>query len=114
MVIIECAARRGCHRERAVRVPPEYHAPEQRSPCSPTGRAGVQVVGVYYDYTTDQGNVLMHASIYRQYFDDPFISSIALISPGADLQPVLETLETQTRPAPVSRPRATGRCAAAC
>lgn len=61
------------------------------------GEQAFRVVGVYYDYTTDQGNVLMHASIYRQYFDDPFISSIALdLSPGADLQPVLETLETQT------------------
>lgn len=54
------------------------------------------IAGVYYDYTTDQGAVMMHASIYRQYFDDPFVSAIALdLSPGADLQQVMQTLETE-------------------
>lgn len=59
------------------------------------GEQSFTVAGVYYDYTTDQGNVLMHASIYRRYFDDPFVSAIALdVAPGVDPQATLQTLET--------------------
>jgi len=59
------------------------------------GEQSFIVAGVYYDYTTDQGNVLMHASIYRRYFDDPFVSAIALdVAPGVDPQAILQTLET--------------------
>lgn len=59
------------------------------------GEQSFTVAGVYYDYTTDQGNVLMHASIYRRYFDDPFVSAIALdVAPGVDPQAILQTLET--------------------
>jgi len=59
------------------------------------GEQSFTVAGVYYDYTTDQGNVLMHASIYRRYFDDPFVSAIALdVAPGIDPQAILQTLET--------------------
>ena len=55
------------------------------------------VVGVYYDYTTDQGTVMMHHSIYRQHYDDPFWSALALhLLPGTDLQSVLDTLQTDT------------------
>lgn len=55
------------------------------------------VVGVYYDYTTDQGTVLMYQGVYRQFFDDPFVSAIALdLKPGANLGSVLQTLRTDT------------------
>lgn len=52
-----------------------------------------EVVGVYYDYTTDQGTVQMAQAIYRQYYDDPYVSALALdLSPTADLETVLGQL----------------------
>jgi putative ABC transport system permease protein len=48
------------------------------------------IVGVYYDYATDQGTVAMLNSTYRTLWDDPFISSIgAFIAPDADLNTVM-------------------------
>jgi putative ABC transport system permease protein len=48
------------------------------------------VIGVYYDYATDQGSVFMPLGIYRQYYDDPYISSIAaFLEAGADPVAVL-------------------------
>jgi putative ABC transport system permease protein len=55
------------------------------------------IAGVYYDYTTDQGRVLMADDVYRDYYDDPFISSLALyVEPDADLDTVIDTLRTET------------------
>ncbi len=57
------------------------------------------VVGVYYDYTTDQGAIMMADSVYRQLYDDPYISAIALeLEPGTSLQHVLDTLRTDFLP----------------
>lgn len=55
------------------------------------------IVGVYYDYTTDQGSVFMADAVYRQYFDDPFISALAaFVEPGADVGALIDTLRTET------------------
>ncbi|MBZ0302638.1 MAG: ABC transporter permease, partial [Anaerolineae bacterium] len=55
------------------------------------------IAGVYYDYSTDQGEVAMAYAIYRQYYDDPFISSAALfLDPDAEGQAVIDRLQTQT------------------
>ena len=54
------------------------------------------VVGVYYDYSTDQGSVFMIRSLYEQYFNDPYISSLAVfLSPGADGAQVIEAIRSQ-------------------
>ena len=42
------------------------------------GPRSFPVAGVYYDYSTDQGTVLMDAAVYRALYDDPWISSVAL------------------------------------
>jgi putative ABC transport system permease protein len=43
------------------------------------------VVGIYYDYASTQGTVLMSLDIYRKYWRDDSITSIALIlQPGVD------------------------------
>jgi putative ABC transport system permease protein len=48
-----------------------------------------EVVGVFYDYSTDQGRILMADSVYRQFYDDPFISTLgAYVEPGYDLNEV--------------------------
>lgn len=55
------------------------------------------IMGVYYDYSTDQGSVVMDYNVYRQYYDDPFISSAALfIAEGTDVQAVIDQLQTET------------------
>jgi putative ABC transport system permease protein len=44
------------------------------------------VVGVYYDYASDQGRVLMSRAIYERYWNDRGISGVAVYTlPGADL-----------------------------
>ena len=56
-----------------------------------------EVAGVYYDYTTDQGSVMMARTTYDRYWDDPYISAIALdLAPGANLERVLESLQSET------------------
>ena len=52
-----------------------------------------EVMAVFYDYTTDQGRVYMADNIYREYYDDPYISSIGVtIADGADLDTVIDAL----------------------
>jgi putative ABC transport system permease protein len=54
------------------------------------------VVGIYYDYASDQGTVLMADTVYRRYWDDRSISSIALyLEPGADLSQVENLVRAQ-------------------
>lgn len=49
------------------------------------------VVGVYYDYATDRGTVLMADTTYRRYWGDRAVSSFALyLQPGAELRAVTE------------------------
>jgi putative ABC transport system permease protein len=43
------------------------------------GRRDFPVVGVFYDYSTDQGTILMSREVYQQYWEDPFISSIGVM-----------------------------------
>jgi len=54
-----------------------------------------EVAGVYYDYSTDQGVVFMADSVYRRYWDDPYISSMAtFLAPGADIDETLANIRT--------------------
>lgn len=42
------------------------------------------VAGIYYDYTSDQGTVLMSENVYQQYWQDRAISSMGVfLAPGA-------------------------------
>ncbi len=57
------------------------------------GEQTFEIVGVYYDYSTDQGTVYMLDDTYRRFYDDPFISSVAAyLDAEADLAVVTETL----------------------
>lgn len=56
-----------------------------------------EVLGVYYDYTTDQGAVFMSDRVYRQFYDDPYISSIALfLDDRVNPADVIATLQRET------------------
>ncbi|MFN8378853.1 MAG: FtsX-like permease family protein [Anaerolineae bacterium] len=60
------------------------------------GNVTFPVVGVYYDYTSDQGAVFMADPVYRRYYNDSFISNFALfLQPGADLSATIEAVRTQ-------------------
>jgi len=49
------------------------------------GAQAFPVVGIYYDYSSDQGLVLMSLDTYRRYWDDQSISAIAAYTaPGAN------------------------------
>ncbi len=60
------------------------------------GARTFEVFGVYYDYSTDQGAVYIARSVYDQYFDDPYISSLGLfIEDGADTAAVIGELRAR-------------------
>lgn len=47
------------------------------------------IAGISYDYSSDQGSVLMSLDVYRQYWNDNNISSVAAyVAPGADAHQV--------------------------
>lgn len=52
------------------------------------------VIGIYYDYASPQGTVLMDLSYYRQLWQDPDITAIALrLAPGVALDPLVRQLQ---------------------
>ncbi len=55
------------------------------------GKQSFDIRGIYYDYTSEQGTVLMSRNTYDQYFNDPAITSIALhLDSEINLEQVLE------------------------
>jgi putative ABC transport system permease protein len=55
------------------------------------GEQSFTVIGVYYDYSTDQGSVFMTLAQYRQFYDDPNYSTMAaFVSPDANADETLE------------------------
>ncbi|MFZ4816366.1 MAG: ABC transporter permease [Phototrophicaceae bacterium] len=61
------------------------------------GEQTFTVFGVIYDYTTDQGAVYMQLDTYHTHWNDRRVSNIgAFITPGADLEGLVDTLETET------------------
>jgi putative ABC transport system permease protein len=85
MVSESFASRRGIDQERdSIRLDTE------------AGPRAFAVFGVYYDYSTDQGAVYIARSVYDQYFDDPFISSLGVfIDEGADAAAVIADLRAR-------------------
>ena len=53
------------------------------------------MVAIYYDYSSDQGTILMSRAVYHQYWNDRGISGVAVyVSPGADAQAVADELRS--------------------
>jgi putative ABC transport system permease protein len=62
------------------------------------GMQEFDIVGVYYDYSSERGTVLMSRSTYDEFFDDPSISSIALhVESGANLDQIVEDVRMNLR-----------------
>lgn len=43
-----------------------------------TGSRDFPIIGIYYDYASDQGVVLLPRKLYQQYWDDPAFSALAV------------------------------------
>jgi putative ABC transport system permease protein len=58
-----------------------------------TGSQTFAVAGVFYDYASDQGVVVMPLTMFQRYWNDRSISSLALyVAPDADVDAVIEEL----------------------
>lgn len=58
-----------------------------------TGEVDAPVLGVFYDYGSEQGTVIMGRVLYDRYFDDPGITSLGLfLEKDADSDRVVEEL----------------------
>lgn len=52
---------------------------------TPKGERTFEIGGIYYDYTTDQGVILMSRRNFARYWDDPRVQTLAVyLEPGAD------------------------------
>ncbi len=60
------------------------------------GEQTFPVVGIYYDYASDQGTLLMSRAVYNQHWADRSISGVAAyVAPGADVNVVAEALRVE-------------------
>ncbi len=58
-----------------------------------------QIAGIYYDYSSAQGAVIMWLAQYRQFWEDDGITAAALkLAPGTDADQVVETLQREILP----------------
>jgi len=69
------------------------HLGDTVSVSTPSGPQALSVLGVFYDYGSEQGTVMMGRSLYDRFFDDPGITSLGLfLRPGADAEAVVRDL----------------------
>jgi len=52
---------------------------------TPSGIAALRVAGVYYDYTSDRGLIMIDRALFDRWWHDPGVNSAAVyLKPGAD------------------------------
>jgi putative ABC transport system permease protein len=58
------------------------------------GKQTFQILGIYHDYLTGPGSVMMADTVYRRYWNDPLIDSLAvLVEQPEQLEQTLQMLE---------------------
>jgi putative ABC transport system permease protein len=58
-----------------------------------------RVIGVYYDYASSQGTVMMSSQVYRQHWHDDAVSAISLrLAPGANVTQMVRELQAALTP----------------
>ena len=63
-----------------------------------SGPRSFTIAGIYRDYGSDAGALLMHRRAYDAHFDDPYLSSVALYAkPGVDPQALVERVRAAAR-----------------
>lgn len=60
---------------------------------TPSGRVLFKVLGVYVDYSSDSGSVLIDRALYKKYWRDDLVDAFDLwLEPGADQQQVIQKI----------------------
>lgn len=68
------------------------HAGDHLQLTTPHGPADFEVVGVYADYTRDEGQMLMARDNFEQWWDDPRVQSLAVyLQPGTSADALADT-----------------------
>jgi putative ABC transport system permease protein len=63
---------------------------------TPSGTISFSVIGVYVDYSSDSGSVLLDRALYKKFWRDDLLDAIDLwLAPGADEQKVIQTIKQQ-------------------
>jgi putative ABC transport system permease protein len=61
---------------------------------TPSGRVGFDVLGVYIDYSSDSGSVLLDRALYQKYWKDELLDAFDLwLEPGADQGRIIQTIK---------------------
>jgi putative ABC transport system permease protein len=59
---------------------------------TPSGMAALRVAGIYYDYTSDRGLVMIDRALFDRWWHDPGVNSVAVyLKPGANSASVADT-----------------------
>jgi putative ABC transport system permease protein len=61
---------------------------------TPAGKISFRVLGVYIDYSSDSGSVLVDRALYKKYWHDELLDAFDLwLEPGADQGKIIETIK---------------------
>jgi putative ABC transport system permease protein len=61
--------------------------------ATPVGTREPRILGIFYDYGSDQGAMVMSRALYDTYFEDPGVTSLALfVGTGVDSEAVVADL----------------------
>jgi len=71
-----------------------HHPGETIQLSTPQGWRDFPILGIYYDYTSSEGTVLMALPYYRQVWNDPVVTAIGLrLEPGQNADSVVHALQ---------------------
>jgi putative ABC transport system permease protein len=63
---------------------------------TPSGLVAFRILGVYVDYSSDAGSVLIDRALYKKYWQDDLVDAFDLwLEPSADLQTVAQTIRQE-------------------
>ncbi|HEX9455670.1 MAG TPA: FtsX-like permease family protein, partial [Candidatus Binatia bacterium] len=61
--------------------------------ATPSGLIRFKIIGVYIDYSSDSGSVLLDRTLFKKYWKDETLDAFDLwLEPGADAQTVIQTI----------------------
>jgi putative ABC transport system permease protein len=67
---------------------------DQLELVTPSGIISFPVLGVYIDYSSDSGSVLLDRALYKKYWQDDLLDAFDLwLAPGADQRQIIETIK---------------------
>jgi putative ABC transport system permease protein len=62
--------------------------------ATPSGKIAFAVLGVYVDYSSDSGSVLLDRALYKKHWRDELLDAFDLwLEPGADQQKIIRTIK---------------------